>query len=163
FSKRFTWLCHYWLGLACACSVMGAFVGLSGRFALRYFFLTGAHALWVAGFDIIYALQDISFDRQEGLYSIPAEFGSRTGRIIAVISHLGALLGLFLAPVFWRVSFWYPIGAALAAVLLIAEHVTALGYRGDVTESRHIHIASYSINEIVPLVILGGTILGVYC
>jgi 4-hydroxybenzoate polyprenyltransferase len=74
FSKRFTWLCHYWLGLACSTAVMGSFIGLTGRFALRYFVLAAAHALWVAGFDIIYALQDIDFDRREGLYSVPARF-----------------------------------------------------------------------------------------
>jgi 4-hydroxybenzoate polyprenyltransferase len=155
FSKRFTWLCHYWLGLACACSVMGSFIGLSGHFALRYFVLAGAHALWVAGFDIIYALQDIDFDRQTGLYAIPAEFGPGAARFIAILSHLGTLTGLFLVPYFWPLSFWYLAGAAIAAVLLLAEHILAL-------QARHIRFASYSINEIVPLVILGGTILGVY-
>jgi 4-hydroxybenzoate polyprenyltransferase len=106
FSKRFTWLCHYWLGLACSAAVMGSFIGLSGRFALRYFVLAAAHALWVAGFDIIYALQDIDFDRREGLYSIPARFGPLGGRVIAVLSHLGALGALFLVPRFWPLSPW---------------------------------------------------------
>jgi 4-hydroxybenzoate polyprenyltransferase len=157
FSKRFTWLCHYWLGLACSVAVMGSFIGLTGRFALRYFVLAAAHALWVAGFDIIYALQDIDFDRREGLYSVPARFGPAGGRVIAVLSHLGALGALFLVPRFWPLSPWYFAGAGIAAFLLAAEHVIALG-GGE----RHIRIASYSINEIVPLIILAGTALGVY-
>ncbi|GHV62998.1 4-hydroxybenzoate octaprenyltransferase [Spirochaetia bacterium] len=157
FSKRFTWLCHYWLGVACACSVMGSFVALTGRFEVRYFFLAGAHALWVAGFDILYALPDIDFDRREGLCSIPAEFGAGFARLLAILSHLGTLLGLFLVPVFWRVSGFYFIGAGLAAVLLIAEHVIALG-----SSEKHIRIASYSINEILPLLILAGTAAGIY-
>jgi 4-hydroxybenzoate polyprenyltransferase len=157
FSKRFTWLCHYWLGLACSTAVMGSFIGLTGHFALRYFVLAAAHALWVAGFDIIYALQDVDFDRREGLYSIPARFGLRGGRAIAVLSHLAALAALFLVPRFWPLSFWYYAGAGIAAFLLVAEHLIAL--KGG---ERHIRIASYSINEIVPLIVLAGTALGIY-
>ncbi|GHV96340.1 4-hydroxybenzoate octaprenyltransferase [Spirochaetia bacterium] len=157
FSKRFTWLCHYWLGVACAIAPMGAFIGLSGRFAFRYFVLAGAHALWVAGFDIIYALQDIAFDRREGLYSIPARFGAGGGRAFAIVSHLGTLLALFLVPCFWPLSPWYFAAPVIAGALLTAEHLIALG-----NSERHIRIASYSINEIVPLIILGGTALGVY-
>jgi 4-hydroxybenzoate polyprenyltransferase len=166
FSKRFTWLCHYWLGLACSCSVMGTFIGLSGRFALGYFVLAGVHALWVAGFDIIYGLQDIDFDRREGLYSIPAKFGAERALLIAAFSHLGALAGLFLVPLFWNLSAWYFTGAGLAALLLIAEHVVVRGGREAgkrVYSGRRIRIASYSINEIIPLLVLGGTVLGVYC
>jgi 4-hydroxybenzoate polyprenyltransferase len=136
---------------------MGSFIGLAGRFALRYFVLAAAHALWVAGFDVIYALQDIDFDRREGLYSVPARFGMRGGRVIALLSHLGALGALFLVPRFWPLSPWYFVGAGIAAVLLAAEHLVALG-----GEERHIRIASYSINEVVPLVVLAGTALGLY-
>jgi 4-hydroxybenzoate polyprenyltransferase len=158
FSKRFTWLCHYWLGIACSIAVMGSFIGLTGRFTLRYFVLAASHALWVAGFDIIYALQDIDFDHREGLYSVPARFGPAGGRAIAVLSHLGALVALFLIPRFWPLSPWYFAGAGIAAFLLAAEHIIAL----DGGE-KHIRIASYSINEIVPLIVLAGTALGVYC
>jgi 4-hydroxybenzoate polyprenyltransferase len=155
FSKRFTWLCHFWLGTACAIAPMGAFIGLTGHFAFRYFILAGAHALWVAGFDILYALQDIDFDRRNGLYSIPARFGARGGRVIAVLSHLGALSGFLLVFRFWPLSGWYLVAVGLAGILLITENLVALG-----NSERHIRIASYSINEIVPLIILAGTLLG---
>jgi 4-hydroxybenzoate polyprenyltransferase len=157
YSKRFTWLCHYWLGLACAIAPMGAFIGLSGRFAFRYFIMAAAHTLWVAGFDIIYAQLDICFDRSEGLYSIPARFGTGGARTFAVLSHLGTLLAYFLVPLFWSLSPLYFAFAAFAALLLIAEHFVALG-----KSERHIRIASYSINEVVPIVILGGTVAGIY-
>jgi 4-hydroxybenzoate polyprenyltransferase len=157
FSKRFTWLCHYWLGLACSTAVMGSFIGLTGHFALRYFVLAASHALWVAGFDIIYALQDIDFDRREGLFSIPARFGLRGGRVIALLSHLGALGALFLVPRFWSLSSWYRAGVGITGVFLGAEHLIAL--KGG---ERHIRIASYSINEIIPLIVLAGTALGIY-
>jgi len=157
FTKRFTWLCHYWLGVACAIAPMGAFIGLSGHFAFRYFVLASAHTLWVAGFDIIYAQLDIEFDRKENIHSIPARFGLRASRLIAILSHLGALFAYCLIPFFWNVSFWYYIAIGIAGGLLIAEHIIASG-----NSARHIKIASYSINEIVPLVILAGTALGVY-
>jgi 4-hydroxybenzoate polyprenyltransferase len=157
YSKRFTWLCHYWLGIACACSVMGSFIGLSGQFALRYFVLSGAHALWVAGFDILYALPDIEFDRREGLYSIPGRFGAPLARAFALISHLGTIAGLFLVPFFWKLSAYYWPPAICAALLLLAEHLIALG-----KTERHIRLASYSINEVLPLILLAGTALGVF-
>ncbi|QQO10429.1 4-hydroxybenzoate octaprenyltransferase [Breznakiella homolactica] len=157
FSKRFTWLCHYWLGVACACAPMGSFIAISGRFEFRYFVLAGAHALWVAGFDILYALQDIEFDRAERLHSIPARFGPKAARIIAVLSHCGTVAGLFMLPLFWDLSWIYLCGVAAGTAMLAAEHIIALG-----KTERHIRIASYSINEILPLVVLAGTVLDIY-
>jgi len=157
YSKRFTWLCHYWLGVACAIAPMGAFIGLSGSFAFRYFVLASAHALWVAGFDIIYAQLDIEFDRKEGLYSIPSCFGYGIGRLFAALSHLGTILAWFLIPQFWPLSHWYYAFAICASALLVTEHIVALG-----NSEKHVKIASYSINEIVPIVILAGTVVGVY-
>jgi 4-hydroxybenzoate polyprenyltransferase len=157
FTKRFTWLCHYWLGITCAIAPMGTFLALSGRFEFRYFVLAGAHALWVAGFDILYALQDIDFDRSENLQSIPARFGSKLARVIAIISHAGTIAALFILSLFWNLSFFYLGGITLSALLLISEHIIALG-----KSERHIKIASYSINEIIPIVVLLGTVLDLY-
>ena len=157
YTKRFTWLCHYWLGVACAAAPMGAFLALSGRFELGYFALAGAVALWVAGFDILYALQDIEFDRSAGLRSVPARFGARGARLIAALSHAGTVAALAALPLFWELSWPYLAGVALAAAMLAAEHLIALG-----GTERHIRIASYSINEILPLVVLAATAADVY-
>lgn len=157
YSKRFTWLCHYWLGVACAAAPMGAFLALSGHFEFRYFVLAGAVALWVAGFDILYALQDIEFDRKEHLYSVPARFGSAGARAIAALSHLGTLVGLAMLPLFWNLGLAYATGVAIAAVLLAAEHIVVQG-----GTERHVRIASYSINEVLPLVVLAATAIDIY-
>jgi 4-hydroxybenzoate polyprenyltransferase len=157
YTKRFTWLCHYWLGVACAAAPMGAFVALSGRFQLGYFALAGAVALWVAGFDILYALQDIDFDRREGVHSIPARFGTRGARAISALSHLGTIVGLGVLPLFWDLSWAYAAGIIAAAGLLVAEHLVVRG-----GTERHVRIASYSINEVLPLVVLAATALDVY-
>jgi len=157
FSKRFTWLCHYWLGVACAAAPMGAFLALSGHFELGYFALAGAVALWVAGFDILYALQDIDFDRKEGLCSVPARFGAGGARVISALSHLGTVAGLAIVPLFWNLSWAYSAGVVLAGGLLAAEHLVIRG-----GTERHIRIASYSINEVLPLVVLAATALDIY-
>lgn len=158
YTKRWTWLCHYWLGITCSAATMGAFLGISGAFHLRYFPLTAGVALWVAGFDILYALQDIEFDRKEGLHSIPAQFGADGARIIAVLGHTGTILGL--ASIFF---FWSEPGPASAAaiaacaILLGAEHLISCG-----GTEKHIKIAAYTINEILPFVFLLGVAIDIY-
>ena len=149
YTKRFTWLCHYWLGVACAAAPMGAFLAISGRFEFRYFVLAGAVTLWVAGFDILYALQDVDFDRREGIHSIPARFGNRGARFISALSHLGTAVGLAALPLFWKLSWIYLAGIGIATGLLIAEHLVVRG-----GTEKHVRIASYSINEVIPLIVL---------
>jgi 4-hydroxybenzoate polyprenyltransferase len=159
YTKRFTWLCHYWLGATCAIATMGSFIALSGRvFELRYFALSAAVALWVAGFDILYALQDIEIDRAQGLRSVPARFGAAWARAIAAASQLGTIALLAAVPLFWpRVGTAYLAIAGIAAALLAAEHIVALG-----GTERHIRIAAYGINEIVPLVVLAAVAVDLY-
>lgn len=158
YTKRFTSLCHFWLGVSCAIAPMGALVALSGKlFVLRYFVISGAVALWVAGFDIIYALQDIEVDRSQGLHSVPARFGKKVARLVAASSHAGTMVGLALLPAFWPLGPAYWAGFALAAALIAAEHLVALG-----GTERHIRLAAYGINEIIPLVILTAVALDVF-
>jgi 4-hydroxybenzoate polyprenyltransferase len=132
-------------------------VALAGRFELRYFVLAGAVALWVAGFDILYALQDIEFDRREGIHSVPARFGAKGARVISALSHAGTVAGLGMLPLFWDLSWAYGAGVLVAAGLLAAEHVVVRG-----GTERHVRIASYSINEVLPLVVLAATALDIY-
>jgi len=158
YTKRFTWLCHYWLGITCSAAVMGAFLGISGAFELRYFPLTAGVALWVAGFDILYAIQDISFDRSAGLKSIPARFGENGARFFAAASHLLALAGFASIFLFWHIAgIGLGISLILCGSLLVAEHLIAR--KGT---ERHVKIAAYGINEIIPLVILAGVALDIY-
>lgn len=158
YTKRFTALCHFWLGATCAIAPMGALVALSGRlFVPRYFVLSGAVALWVAGFDILYALQDIEVDRREGLHSVPALLGAKGARAVAALSHLGTLAGLAALPFLWPLGPAYWAGFAAAAALLAGEHLVALG-----GTERHIRIAAYGINEVIPLVFLAAVALDVY-
>ena len=157
FTKRFTFLCHYWLGVTCAAAVMGSFLAVTGRFELRFFPLTAAAALWVAGFDILYALQDIKHDREKGLHSVPARFGRTGGLIIAGLSHGGAAAGFLLTGYFYNLGLFYYLGIGAAAVLMIAQNQIARLGSPD-----RIPFAAYRLNQILSPLVLAFTILDIY-
>jgi 4-hydroxybenzoate polyprenyltransferase len=157
FTKQYTWLCHFWLGATCALAPLGAFLAFAGHFEARFVVLWGSVALWVAGFDILYAVQDIAFDRRTGLKSVPARFGARAAFWISRSCHLATLGGLVLTGFLWPLGPWYWGGVAAASALLAAEHVVARG-----GTERHFKIASYGLNEIVGVTVLGFTAVAVY-
>ncbi|MDX1583883.1 MAG: UbiA-like polyprenyltransferase, partial [Thermoanaerobaculia bacterium] len=88
FTKRFTALSHVFLGLALAVAPVGAAVAIEGRIDLRMWLLAGAVLTWTAGFDILYSLQDIEFDRREGLHSIPSRLGSVRAFLLSRTLHV---------------------------------------------------------------------------
>ncbi len=122
YTKRFTWLTHFVLGLSLACAPVGAWIAVTGRLAPLPLYLGVVVVLWVAGFDIIYACQDIDFDRQAGLHSFPARFGVSAALRLSALLHLSmiVLLGLVL----WKeqVGTLSLTGLALVAALLAYEH-----------------------------------------
>lgn len=158
YTKRFTWLAHYWLGVACSAATMGAFLGISGAFHLRYFPLTAGVALWVAGFDIIYALQDIEFDHREHLHSVPARFGETAARAMAALSHLGACIGFASIYLFWKTPGLFSMIALIACfMLIVAEHVISAR-----KSASRIKLAAYTLNQIIPIIFLCGIALDIY-
>jgi 4-hydroxybenzoate polyprenyltransferase len=123
YAKRFTMWSHVWLGAALALAPVAAWVVLRAEIALPPLLLGAAVMLWVAGFDMIYACQDVEFDRTERLHSIPVRFGVAGALRMAAACHL-AMLGLLLAlrwafPLFGNI---YLAGVGGIAVLLVYEH-----------------------------------------
>lgn len=98
YTKRFTWLSHVVLGLALSGAPLGAWIAVRGDVAPAPFVLAGAVLLWVAGFDILYALQDLEFDRGAGLFSIPARFGVVGSLWLSGAFHAGMLALLAALP-----------------------------------------------------------------
>jgi len=88
YTKRISWMCHFVLGLALMIAPVGAFMAVTGIITLPVFILGLTVMFWVAGFDILYALQDAKFDKQYGLQSVPVRFGVSKALIIAAISHV---------------------------------------------------------------------------
>ncbi len=120
--KRWTWLAHFVLGIILACAPIGGWIASSGAFDGRVLWLAAAVALWVSGFDVLYALQDVTFDRQAGLFSIPRQFGERGALAWTRGLHISmmAALAAFLASV--RATAFSFLALALVAVLLARQH-----------------------------------------
>lgn len=143
FTKRFTALCHIWLGAATALAPVGAWIAVTGAWDWRAIVLAGAVALWVAGFDVIYACQDIEFDRGQALHSIPARLGLKRALWASRIMHLGALLGFFALQPLFGLGGIYLAGAILVAVVLIAEQAL-VAYK-----QANIPMAFFTLNGVV--------------
>lgn len=152
FTKRFTWLCHIILGVVCAGAPAGAWIALRGSLEWPALILCAANALWVAGFDIVYAIADIDFDRVAGLKSIPARFGSHVSLLITGMCHASAVafLVIFGFSVGLGISFFVACGA-IAALLIWALREAVVDYQKKAL------FASYSANQLVSIVLLAGT------
>ena len=122
FTKRFTWASHLVLGVALAGAPLGAWVAVAGKLDWAPVLLGTAVVLWVAGFDILYACQDIEFDRRSGLHSIPARFGIE--RALAVSTALHAVMAalLLLLPLLAPLGPFYIAGTLIVSFLLLYEH-----------------------------------------
>ena len=153
YSKRITWLCHFILGVACGGAPVGAYIAITGSISLLPILLGGAVCFWIAGFDIIYATQDIEFDTKEKIHSVPSKFGFHGALLIARISHTISFFMLMYVPVLVDLSFIYYIGLALIAVLLITEH-----HNINPNNAKKMKLVSYSINQIISIIFFTFTI-----
>lgn len=151
FAKRFTSLSHLWLGTALAASPVAVWVAtLPPGGWLPFFLLAGVVALWVAGFDVIYACQDFAVDRTLGLHSIPAKFGVDGALWIARVLHLLMLVAL--AAFGWftpELDFWFWIGFAIVAGCLVFEHWLA-----RTQDLAKINLAFFQMNAAIGVVLL---------
>ena len=123
--KRFSALCHLWLGIALGLSPLAAWVAADGAFSARLaapLVLGAGVALWVAGFDVLYACQDEAFDRAHGLHSIPARFGVRRAMWCSRALHTGAVVGFASFGLLVPLGIAYQAGVGLAVGLLVWEH-----------------------------------------
>jgi 4-hydroxybenzoate polyprenyltransferase len=144
YCKRFTWLCHLVLGIADALAPLGAWIAVTGRFDLPGIVLAGAVAVWIAGFDIIYACMDVDFDRKEGIYSIPAAFGIENGLQVSRLLHIATVLLFAILPLFLKLGFIYEIGVAIVALLLVIEHRLI-----SPEDMSRIHTAFFTVNSVI--------------
>jgi 4-hydroxybenzoate polyprenyltransferase len=123
YTKRFTVLCHFWLGLCLSLAPLGAWVALRGTLPAKLLLLSGAITFWVGGFDIIYSLQDEHFDRSVQLHSLPSRFGSTQSLWIARASHLLAALLFAAFGMAFALGVIYFIGLAIACILMTQQHI----------------------------------------
>ena len=122
YTKRFTWTSHLFLGLTLAMAPVGGWLAIRGDLGTTPWMLGTAVMCWVAGFDILYACQDLDFDRKDGLHSIPARFGLLGALRIARVLHLLTLIALIATGLAASLPHIYWFGLALIAVLILWQH-----------------------------------------
>jgi 4-hydroxybenzoate polyprenyltransferase len=144
FAKRFTWACHLWLGVAQALAPIGVAIALTGAAPLSAVVLGIGVGAWIAGFDVLYALQDREFDAGRGLHSIPARFGVGGALAWARALHAVAIALVPLAGALAGRGIGWAVGSALLAAVLVGEHVH-VAPRGRLRPER-INVAFFNYN-----------------
>lgn len=122
YTKRFTSLCHFVLGLGLSLAPIGAYLSVTGRFDWLPLFYSFVVLFWVSGFDIIYALQDIDFDKHENLKSVPVRTGRRNALILSSLLHFLSAALVIIAGLYAAFGWIYWLGAAIFIALLVYQH-----------------------------------------
>lgn len=153
FAKRFTSWVHIILGLALSIAPVGAYIAVAGSISLPPILLAALVMSWAAGFDIVYALQDAEFDREHGVYSIPARFPGWKGLSISIFLHLITVYAVVVFGMFTGRSVIYWIGAGIFIALLALQHILVTP-----TRQRNMGIAFDTVNSIASIIFAAFTI-----
>jgi 4-hydroxybenzoate polyprenyltransferase len=142
--KRFTWLCHLWLGAVDGLAPVGAWAAIKGTLPWQAWALGGAVAAWVAGFDLFYALFDVEIDRRQGLHSWATRFGVRGSFFGARALHIATVVLLCVAGSGLAVGVAYWLGVVVVGLLLLYEHSLV---RPD--DLRRLDAAFFTMNGVI--------------
>jgi 4-hydroxybenzoate polyprenyltransferase len=151
--KRFTWLCHPFLGAVDGLAPVGGWVAVTNHVDPTSFLLGGAVALWIGGFDIIYATMDLEIDRAQGLHSIPRRFGIATALRITRVFHLLSVLLLVWLGIALGLGPLYYLGVAVVAALLAYENSIV-----SADDLSRVDMAFLTMNGVIALVFLAGVL-----
>lgn len=154
YTKRFTALCHLVLGIGLSLAPIGAYLAVTGHFALLPLLYSSTVLFWVGGFDVIYALQDEEFDRSQGLRSIPAAIGTANALRLSVVFHLLSATTLVYAGLLASFGLFYWIGFSVFTALLIYQH--SLVKPNDLSK---VNLAFATTNGIASVVFSGFVLL----
>ncbi len=158
YTKHFTALCHLILGLGLALAPIGAYISVTASFNNIIPILMSLVVLfWTAGFDIIYALQDEEFDKENNLHSIPSFLGKRRALRLSEILHLLAALIVIIAGYYLNTGFWYWLGAGIFIGLLYSQH--RLVKPNDLSK---VNMAFFTLNGIASVLFATFVIISFY-
>lgn len=159
YTKRFTFLCHLYLGLTCSIAPMGAYLAITGEFnSIIPFVMSLASMFWVGGFDIIYGSQDYEFDKANNLNSMATKFGVNGALKIALLCHIISLCALYSLAYFYDgFGIIYVIGIVIITILFFIEHNVVKPHNFS-----KVSFASYSINQIVAIVFMFFSVVDIY-
>jgi 4-hydroxybenzoate polyprenyltransferase len=155
YTKRFTWLSHWILGFTDGIAAAGGWIAVRGAFAPPVYVLWFALTVWIAGFDLIYACQDVKVDREQGLHSVAARFGVAASLTAARVNH--ALTAVALAVLGWQVALGpiYWVGWLAVVALFTYEH--SLVSPRDLSR---LDLAFFNVNGYIALIVLAAVVLG---
>ena len=154
YTKRFTFLSHAFLGLALSLAPIGAWIAITGELDAPALVLGAAVLFWLVGFDILYSLQDVDFDKEAGLHSIPGRFGVRSALYISRASHAVTITALFSLPFLLPLGFFYFVGIFAALGLILYEH--SLVKEGDLSM---LNVAFFNMNGYISVTVFVFTLL----
>jgi len=157
FTKRFTFLSHIILGLGLSLAPIGAYLAVTGHFAVLPIIYSVIVIFWVAGFDIIYALQDVEFDKNEKLRSIPESFGNLNALTVSAIFHFIAITLVVFAGRLGNFHLLYWIGASIFSIILIYEHLIVRP-----TDLSRVNMAFATLNGMGSVVFAGFVMLDIF-
>jgi 4-hydroxybenzoate polyprenyltransferase len=146
YTKRFTWLSHFVLGVSISAAPLGSWIAVRGSFEPSIIPLAVSVVFWLAGFDVLYALQDLDFDRRYGLYSIPGRFGIKGSLLLARMFHAISFLLLVLNGVIFGLGGFYWAGMCVTAGLFLYEHSLV---RGD--DLSRLDMAFFNMNGYISM------------
>jgi 4-hydroxybenzoate polyprenyltransferase len=156
FTKRFTWLCHLFLGLAIGSAPAAAWIAVRGRLEAPALWLSLAVATWIAGFDVLYALDDRNFDRKAGIHSIPARFGVLAALVLSAVLHAVSAAALLIAGHAAGLGWIYLAGMAVIIAMLVWEH--AILRPSDLSR---LNVAFFNLNGYVSVIYFAATLADV--
>ena len=154
YCKRFTSLAHVVLGICLAAAPLGAWIALRGDIGWPAVVLALAVLLWVAGFDIFYALQDLDFDREQGLHSIPVKLGAEKSIRLVRWFHVGMVALLLFLLALEGLGLIYLLGVVIISVMLVYEHLLV---KPD--DLSRLDAAFFNMNGYISVTIFGFTLL----
>jgi 4-hydroxybenzoate polyprenyltransferase len=157
YTKRFTWACHFVLGISTALGPLGGWVATTGQIDGKALILFATVALWIGGFDVIYACQDYEFDRKEGIYSIPARFGIKRALQISALMHVGTAIGLIALLWLTQLGIWFGIGVAVSLIILIYEHSIV-----SPNDLSRLNTAFFTMNGLLSVILFAFMLLDVF-
>lgn len=157
YSKRYTMLCHFILGLGLSLAPIGAYLSVTGQYAVAPLLFSSIVFLWVSGFDILYSIQDEEFDKEESLKSIPAIFGWKKARIFSIILHALVVILVIKVGILIGTGIYYWVATWIFISLLILQHLVV-----KKNSEKRINFAFAWLNGLASLLYALFTIISFY-
>ena len=157
YSKRFTWLSHFWLGSVLGLAPIGGWLALSSTFSISILLFFLGVTFWVAGFDILYACQDIDFDVQVGLQSVPRRFGLQAALLISTFAHINASIFFLVAGLAAQLGWIYILVWLAVSIILLWEHTLV-----DAEDLSRVNLAFFTMNGVVAVVLCVGAVADIF-